>query len=57
VQAAFFIKENNIPVIPTSYILIESGKTTSVGYMSNTLPISAYISSSKSAVRSPECEK
>jgi len=41
VQAAYFIKENNIPVIPTSYILIESGKTTSVAYMSNTQPIPA----------------
>jgi putative glycerol-1-phosphate prenyltransferase len=33
------IKESGIEVIPTGYMLIESGVTTSVQYMSNTMPI------------------
>ncbi len=33
------IKSSKLEVIPTGYILIENGKTTSVEYMSNTQPI------------------
>jgi phosphoglycerol geranylgeranyltransferase len=33
------IKQSKIDVIPVGYILVESGKTTSVEYMSNTKPI------------------
>jgi len=33
------IKNSNLEVIPTGYILIENGKTTSVEYISNTSPI------------------
>ncbi len=39
VIAARFIKKCNFEVIPTGYIIIESGKTTSVEYISNTKPI------------------
>lgn len=39
VQVAFKLKKSGIEVIPTGYILIESGSTTSVQYMSNTSPI------------------
>lgn len=39
VIAAPMIKSSNLEVISTGYILISSGKTTSVEYMSNTLPI------------------
>ncbi|HPM12553.1 MAG TPA: geranylgeranylglyceryl/heptaprenylglyceryl phosphate synthase [Bacteroidales bacterium] len=39
VIAAPAIKQAGLEVIPTGYILIESGKTTSVEYMSNTKPI------------------
>jgi putative glycerol-1-phosphate prenyltransferase len=39
VIAAPILKNNNIEVIPTGYILINSGKTTSVAYVSNTTPI------------------
>lgn len=39
VIAAPAIKQSNLEVIPTGYILIECGKTTSVEYMSNTRPI------------------
>lgn len=39
VIAAPIIKQSNLEVIPTGYILIECGKTTSVEYMSNTRPI------------------
>ncbi|MCB8994457.1 MAG: geranylgeranylglyceryl/heptaprenylglyceryl phosphate synthase [Bacteroidales bacterium] len=35
------LKKSGIEVIPTAYILIENGKTTSVEYMSNTIPIPA----------------
>ncbi len=33
------LKKSGIEVIPTGYILIENGKTTSVEYISNTIPI------------------
>jgi phosphoglycerol geranylgeranyltransferase len=39
VLAAPFIKKSKLEVIPTGYMLIESGKTTSVQYISNTQPI------------------
>lgn len=39
VQAAPILKSNNIEVLPTGYVLINSGKTTSVAYISNTTPI------------------
>lgn len=39
VIAAPAIKQAGLEVIPTGYILIECGKTTSVEYMSNTKPI------------------
>jgi len=39
VKAAPLIKKLGIEVIPTGYILIESGRTTAVEFMSNTKPI------------------
>lgn len=39
VVAAPVLKNTNLEIIPTGYILIESGKTTSVEYISNTKPI------------------
>lgn len=39
VIAAPIIKQSNLEVIPTGYILVECGNTTSVEYMSNTRPI------------------
>ncbi len=39
VKAAPTIKKMKLEVIPTAYMLIESGVLTSVSYMSNTLPI------------------
>jgi putative glycerol-1-phosphate prenyltransferase len=39
VLAAQKIKNSKLEVIPTGYILIENGKTTSVEYISNTKPI------------------
>lgn len=41
VLAAPAIKSSGIRTIPVGYILIENGKTTSVEYMSNTIPIPA----------------
>jgi phosphoglycerol geranylgeranyltransferase len=41
VIAAPALRRSGIEVIPTAYILIENGKTTSVEYISNTLPIPA----------------
>ncbi len=41
VQAAPFLKQSGLEIIPTAYVLIEGGKTTSVEYMSNTRPIPA----------------
>lgn len=39
VIAAPFLKKTNLEIIPTGYMLIESGKITSASYMSNTIPI------------------
>ncbi len=39
VVAAPFLRSSNLEIIPTGYMLIENGKTTSVEYMSNTMPI------------------
>ena len=39
VISAVAIKQSGIEVIPTAYLLIEGGKTSSVEYMSNTRPI------------------
>jgi len=39
VIAAPFIKESNLEVIPTGYMLIDGGRITTVAYMSNTVPI------------------
>lgn len=39
VQAAPLIKNLGMEILPTGYILINSGKTTSVAYISNTTPI------------------
>jgi len=41
VLAARKLKNSGIEIIPTGYILIENGKTTSVEYISNTKPIPA----------------
>lgn len=41
VVAAPFLKNSRIEVIPTGYILIENGFTSSVEYMSNTKPLPA----------------
>jgi len=41
VVAAPIIKNTQLEIIPTGYILVENGKTTSVEYMSNTKPIPA----------------
>ncbi|MCO5232486.1 MAG: geranylgeranylglyceryl/heptaprenylglyceryl phosphate synthase [Chitinophagales bacterium] len=39
VEAAPLIKQSGLEVIPTGYILIDGGKSTSVSYISNTTPI------------------
>jgi geranylgeranylglyceryl phosphate synthase family protein len=39
VEAAYKIRESGLHVIPTGYILIESGRLTSVQYMSQSLPV------------------
>ena len=39
VNAAIQLKKSKLEVIPTGYMLVESGKLTSVAYMSHTLPI------------------
>ena len=39
VIAAPILKNTNLEIIPTGYLLINSGKTTSVAYISNTTPI------------------
>jgi putative glycerol-1-phosphate prenyltransferase len=39
VNAALQLKKSKLEVIPTGYMLIESGRLTSVAYMSHTLPI------------------
>ena len=41
VLSAPILKNLNIKTIPVGYILIENGRTTSVEYMSNTIPIPA----------------
>jgi len=41
VMAAPYLKQTSLEIIPTGYMLIESGKMTSVEYMSNSLPIPA----------------
>ncbi|MFZ4522414.1 MAG: geranylgeranylglyceryl/heptaprenylglyceryl phosphate synthase [Bacteroidales bacterium] len=42
VISAPFLKASKLEVISTGYMLIESGRTTSVGYMSNTTPIPSH---------------
>lgn len=39
VIAAPYLRESNLEVIPTGYMIIDGGAPTSVSYMSNTLPI------------------
>lgn len=39
VIAAPRLKQSDLEVLPTGYLLIDSGRSTSVNYMSNTLPI------------------
>jgi len=39
VLAAPILKSNKLEILPTGYMLINSGKTTSVAYISNTTPI------------------
>jgi len=39
IEAAPFIKQSNIEVIPTAYMLIDGGKMSSVAYVSQTTPI------------------
>ena len=39
VIAAPLLKQSGLEVMPTGYMLVDSGKNTSVNYMSNTLPI------------------
>ncbi len=41
VIAAQYLKQSGLKIIPTGYILVESGTTTSVEYISNTKPIPA----------------
>ena len=39
VEAALKVKQSQLEVIPTGYILVESGKLTSVHYMSQSMPV------------------
>lgn len=39
VQVAYQLKKSTLEVLPTGYMLIDSGKATSASYMSNTQPI------------------
>ncbi len=41
VQAAPLLKQSRLNIIPTGYMLIESGRPTTVSYISNTTPIPA----------------
>jgi putative glycerol-1-phosphate prenyltransferase len=41
VISAHTLKKSGLEIIPTAYILIENGRTTSVEYISNTVPIPA----------------
>ncbi len=38
-MAASYLKNSNLEILPTGYILVNGGKTTSVEYMSNTTPL------------------
>ncbi len=42
VISAPYLKASKLEIIPTGYMLIESGRTTAVTYMSNTLPIPSH---------------
>lgn len=39
VNAAFDLRESGLEILPTSYLLVDGGKVTSVAYVSNTIPI------------------
>jgi putative glycerol-1-phosphate prenyltransferase len=39
VIAAPYLKQSKLEILPTGYMLIESGRSTTASYMSNTLPI------------------
>ncbi len=39
VQSSFLLKQSQLELIPTGYMLIDGGRSTSVSYMSNTQPI------------------
>ena len=39
VSAAFDLRDSKLEILPTSYLLIDGGKMTSVAYVSNTVPI------------------
>ena len=39
VESAFKLKKANLEILPTGYILIDGGRTTTVSYISNTSPI------------------
>lgn len=39
VIAAPLLRQSNLEILPTGYMLVESGKLTTVSYMSNTIPI------------------
>lgn len=41
VKGAFLVKKHGIEAIPTAYLLVESGKTTAVEWISNTRPLPA----------------
>ena len=41
VNAAQFLKNSKLEIIPTGYMLVDTGRRTSVEYMSNTMPIPA----------------
>ena len=41
VEAAPALRQSNLEIIPTGYMLIDGGRTTSVSYISNTMPIPA----------------
>lgn len=42
VLAASVLKQSELEIIPTGYILIDGGKASSTSYMSNTMPIPAH---------------
>ena len=39
VESAFKIKQSNLEILPTGYILLDGGRTTTVSYISGTTPI------------------